>query len=225
MRVCFRDCGCLFLNSVVMRGGLFGLVFSVVSAFVLWGVMFGSWFSGVVDFWWAMFFSTVFLCVSGFCLGGVDLSCFRLGVRDVVWGVVIAVCLWFVFWLGDKVAGCLFGFARGQVDSIYLLKEGRSPWLLSLMLLLFIGPAEELYWRGYVQRVLSVRFGGDVGFVVCSLLYGFVHVWSCNFMLVAAALTAGVVWGGLYRLFPGRLMSIVVSHALWDVAVFVWFPI
>ena len=44
-------------------------------------------------------------------------------------------------------------------------------------------------------------------------------------MLVMAALVAGVVWGGLYRLYPRRMWAIIVSHAVWDVAVFVWFPI
>ena len=44
-------------------------------------------------------------------------------------------------------------------------------------------------------------------------------------MLLMAALVAGIVWGGLYRLFPQRLGAIIVSHAVWDVAVFIWFPI
>ena len=36
---------------------------------------------------------------------------------------------------------------------------------------------------------------------------------------------AGAVWGLMYRLFPERFAAIIISHALWDAAVFVWFPI
>ena len=92
-------------------------------------------------------------------------------------------------------------------------------------MLVLIGPAEEIFWRGYVQRTLSRRWTPNAGFVVTTLVYALVHAASCNFMLVMAALVAGVVWGGLYRLYPQRMWAIIVSHAVWDVAVFVWFPI
>ena len=88
-----------------------------------------------------------------------------------------------------------------------------------------MGPAEEIYWRGYVQERLSKRWGADRGFLVATALYTLVHLPSCNLMLVLAALTAGTVWGLLYRFFPERFTAILLSHALWDAAVFVWFPI
>ena len=137
----------------------------------------------------------------------------------------MAAVLWGVFWTGDKVSAMLFDFARPQVDAIYGIKQGASPWLLSVLMVALIGPAEEIYWRGYVQRTLSARLGANAGYAVATLCYALVHAGSCNFMLAMAALVAGVVWGGLYRLFPERFSAIVVSHALWDAAVFVWFPI
>ncbi len=44
-------------------------------------------------------------------------------------------------------------------------------------------------------------------------------------MLVMAALVAGGFWGLIYRFYPNRLGALVISHAVWDAAVFVWFPI
>jgi membrane protease YdiL (CAAX protease family) len=44
-------------------------------------------------------------------------------------------------------------------------------------------------------------------------------------MLLMAALVAGMAWGLLYRFFPERFTAIIISHALWDAAVFIWFPI
>lgn len=140
-------------------------------------------------------------------------------------GILMAAVLWSVFWLGDKVSSWIFDFARPQVDMIYGIKSGISPVLLSFILVFLIGPAEEIFWRGYVQRTLSEKTGKNAGFVLASLIYAGVHVPSCNFMLVMAALVAGLVWGLFYRLYPEKFAAVIISHALWDAAVFVWFPI
>ena len=43
-------------------------------------------------------------------------------------------------------------------------------------------------------------------------------------MLVMAALVVGAIWGLAYRLYPQKLGALIVSHAVWDVAVFIFFP-
>ena len=201
------------------------LIFTLVLAAVLWTVMFSPLTAPHVNFWWMMTASALTLSILS--------TCFNPGWwREVKWsasnfllGVAIAAALWGVFWTGDKVSSWLFDFARPQVNLIYGMKEGESPWLLSILMLFLIGPAEEIFWRGYVQRTLSLRWSANAGYVVATLLYALVHAGSCNFMLLMAALVAGVVWGGLYRLFPERMAAIIVSHAVWDAAVFIWFPI
>nr|WP_325288309.1 CPBP family glutamic-type intramembrane protease [uncultured Bacteroides sp.] len=201
------------------------LVFTIVLAAVLWAVMFSPLTAPYVNFWWMMTVSALTLSILSTCFNRGWWHAVRFGWGEVLAGVGIAVVLWGIFWTGDKVSSWLFDFARPQVDLIYGMKEGESLWLLSLLMLVLIGPAEEIFWRGYVQRTLSARWSPDAGFVVTTLVYALVHAASCNFMLVMAAAVAGVVWGGLYRLFPRRLGAIIVSHAVWDVAVFVWFPI
>jgi len=80
-----------------------------------------------------------------------------------------------------------------------------------------------------VQRTLARVFQGkhsaDVSFALTTIVYALVHVWSFNFMLVMAALVAGMVWGLIYRINPKALPALVVSHALWDALVFVVWPI
>lgn len=201
------------------------LVFTVVLAAVLWAVMFSPLTAPYVNFWWMMTASALTLSILSTCFNRGWWHAVRFGWGEVLAGVGIAAALWGIFWTGDKVSSWLFDFARPQVDLIYGMKEGESLWLLSLLMLVLIGPAEEIFWRGYVQRTLSARWSPDAGFAVTTLVYALVHAASCNFMLVMAAAVAGVVWGGLYRLFPWRLGAIIVSHAVWDVAVFVWFPI
>ena len=133
--------------------------------------------------------------------------------------------LWGMFWVGDKLSSLMFGFARGQVDSIYGIKTSLPSWLIGLLLLLIIGPAEELFWRGFIQYGLSLRWGENWGFVVTTAIYTLIHLWSFNFMLIMASLVCGIVWGGLYRLRPQWLPALVVSHAVWDACVLVVFPI
>lgn len=201
------------------------LIFTLVLAAVLWTVMFSPLTAPHVNFWWMMTASALTLSVLSMCFNPGWWKDVKWSVPDLLLGVLIAAVLWGIFWTGDKVSSWLFDFARPQVNLIYGMKEGESPWLLSVLMLFLIGPAEEIFWRGYVQRTFSRRWNPNAGLVVATALYALVHAGSCNFMLLMAALVAGVVWGGLYRFFPERMAAIIVSHAVWDVAVFIWFPI
>ncbi len=207
------------------------LVLSVCIAALLWFVMFSPWTAPLLNFWWCMTASACVLITMSLtgnkkALRSLfpSLSLRELGF-EIVLGIVIAVVLWGVFWVGDKASQWLFDFARPQVDTIYGMKEGNQPWLIALLLLLIIGPAEELFWRGYVQRQLSQCLNPNLGFLVTTALYTAVHIPSGNFMLIMAAMVCGICWGGLYRLMPQHFLAIVLSHALWDAAAFVWFPL
>ena len=201
------------------------VVLTIILATVLWTVMFSPWTAPHVNFWWMMTASACSLTLLSSLFAPGWWKRISLTPSNILYGVLIAVALWGVFWLGDKFSQLLFDFARPQVDTIYGMKDGESPWLLTALLLFLIGPAEEIFWRGYVQQSLSQRWSPNVGFVVTTLVYALVHAGSFNFMLVMAALVAGAAWGLLYRFFPERFTAIVISHALWDVAVFIWFPI
>ena len=201
------------------------VVLSIAVAFFLWTVMFSPLTAPYLNFWWAMTASAVTLTTLATLFAPRWWKRIRFSLTDILLGVAIAVALWSFFWVDDKLSQLMFDFARPQVDTIYGMKEGTSSLLLTFLLLFIIGPAEEIFWRGYVQDSLSKRWGADRGFLATTAVYSLVHIGSMNFMLVMAALVAGVVWGLLYRFFPGRFAAIIVSHALWDVAVFVWFPI
>lgn len=95
---------------------------------------------------------------------------------------------------------------------------------MTLLILLLIGPGEEFFWRGFIQRRWQNRFGPLAGWVLASALYSLVHLGSGNVMLVLAALVCGLFWGGLY-LRCRSLLSVAVSHALWDILIFVLFPL
>ncbi|MBR5855674.1 MAG: CPBP family intramembrane metalloprotease [Bacteroidales bacterium] len=198
---------------------------TIVIATVLWSVMFSPITAPYVNFWWVMTGSALILTGLATIFGGAWWKQIKFSFKELVLGAAIAVLLWSLFWVGDKLSQLLFNFARGQVDLIYSIKEGESALLLTLLMLFIIGPAEEIFWRGYVQKSLSGRWGANMGFVVTTAVYTLVHAGSCNFMLTMAAMVAGLVWGALYRFYPVHFPAIIISHALWDAAVFIWFPI
>lgn len=194
-------------------------------AAVLWTVMFSPWTAPHVNFWVMMTCSGLVLTLYSTWAAPGWWKEVRLDPANVLTGVVLAAALWGVFWLGEFFSTLLFDFARPQVDMIYGMKEGENPWILTALMLLIIGPAEEIFWRGYLQRNFSRKWNPDVAFIVTTLMYSLVHISKFNFMLIMAAMVAGIVWGLAYRFFPEKLGAIIISHALWDCAVFIWFPI
>jgi hypothetical protein len=67
-------------------------------------------------------------------------------------------------------------------------------------------------------------YGVLPGFFAATALYGAVHVFSGNSMLILSALVAGGFWGFLYAL--GRdLAPLIVSHALFTAVIFTLAPI
>ena len=235
----------------------FSIIIAISIAMILWTLMFSPWTAPYIPFWPTMSVSALILSTWAFLFTdrsrlprlrrrhtGNSPSLGGEGWGEVLMGIVIACVLWGIFWVGDKASQWLFpSFARTQVNGIYGMKTGINPWLLSGLLLFIIGPAEELFWRGYVQKTLSHYFerkyphvwgrvgdqkltiGGLLGALIAIACYTLIHLFSLNFMLIMAALVCGVVWGGLLYLFPRRFPAILISHALWDAAVFVWFPI
>lgn len=201
------------------------VAFTVAWAFVLWTLMFSPLTATYFNFWLMMSIAALSLSTCTTILMPCWWKRLCFSPSNILLGIVIAVALWLCFWVGDKVATFLFSTARPEIDSIYGMKDGVSPSLLSILLLFVIGPAEEIFWRGFVQERLSQRWGLNNGFLIATALYTSVHLASCNFMLIMAALVAGTFWGLLYRFFPQRYTAIIISHALWDAAVFVWFPI
>lgn len=203
------------------------IIGAIIVAAVLWFYMFSPWTSGITNFWLTM--TGAALCLTTlatiFQRDSFKTIAKDLGWKQLLGGIALAAVLWGVFWVGDKLSSLMFGFARGQVNNIYGMKVGLPSWLIAALLLLIIGPAEEIFWRGYVQRQLAHKWGENWGFVVATLVYTLIHIWSFNFMLVMAAMVCGIAWGGLYRLKPNWLPALIVSHAIWDACVFVVFPI
>ncbi|HHT22611.1 MAG TPA: CPBP family intramembrane metalloprotease [Bacteroidales bacterium] len=200
------------------------LTIPILVAATLWFLMFSIWTKHWFNFWIGISISALILMVLAIVLERDILKQFQWNWQSIGLGLLAAVVLWVVFYFGEFFSSLLFGFAREQVDGIYAMKENQNKLWIALGLFFIMGPAEEIFWRGYVQQKFIDKYGEWKGLIFATLIYALVHIWSFNFMLVMSALVCGVFWGVMYR-YNKNLVPLIISHAVWDVMVFILLPI
>lgn len=194
---------------------------TVILATLLWcGTFYVSWGS----FWVKISFSSALLAGVSLWLQSDPRPRFGFDRKALLIGLSLAVVLYLIFWAGKAISTHLFPFAGNQIEAIYGKGQGTRLWVVAVLLFFVTGPAEELYWRGFLQHKLMHRFGGWQGWLLSTALYAGVHLWALNFMLIGAAAVAGAFWGAMYwRL--GKLAPIIISHSVWSTAIFALSPV
>lgn len=196
------------------------LIGTVLLAALFWFVTFYlTWAS----FWIKISFSAATLAVLSLLLQPNRTERIRIDARAVALGLVSAAILYFIFWAGKAVSEVILPFSGGQIGGIYDKGAGTPMWVIALLLFFVTGPCEELYWRGYLQKNLMMRFGQWQGWLLASAIYAAVHIWSFNFMLVGAAAVAGAFWGAMYWRLK-NLTPVIISHSVWSAVIFAVFP-
>jgi membrane protease YdiL (CAAX protease family) len=201
------------------------VVIGFAGAAVFWCFMFSPLTAGMANFWLTMTMATGILTAWSLANDRGRLrELYSFQSKWIFIGVLSAAGLYLLFFIGDRVSTLLFDFSKPQVAGIYSTRSQASPVLIGTLLLVWIGPAEEIFWRGFAQRRMAARFGDWKGFLITTAVYALVHIWAFNFMLFMASLICGLFWGWMYMryrsVWPG-----LISHALWDPAIFVLFPI
>lgn len=190
----------------------------IVLAVLGWAFTFGLEWG---NFW-------VKIGITVLCVAGYSILCQRPRIAfrwsSLALGVISAALLYGVFWAGNALAPYVVPGARGHVGGIYGLGEGSSRTWIFLLLFFVTGPGEEIFWRGFLQGRLMGKLGTFWGYAAAALIYGGVHIFSRNPMLVLAALVAGAFWGAQY-LWRRDLLALIVSHSLWSATIFAVFPI
>ena len=145
-------------------------------------------------------------------------------LRSFLLGLFSAALLYLIFFLGNKLAPTILPGAKIQVGGIYSLGAGGNKILIFLLLFFITGPGEEIFWRGFLQDRLMKRWGNFSGYLMTTALYGGVHIFSCNLMLILAAFVAGTFWGFLY-LWKRDVLVQITSHSFWSAVIFAVAPI
>lgn len=190
----------------------------VALAFVCWAITFGvDW----GNFWVKIGLSvlTVFLYSLIWQKPKLQFSFYSIAV-----GVLSAAALYGIFFIGNALAPFVLSKAHSQVSTVYTLGSGTSRLLVFSLLFFVTGPGEEIFWRGFLQHRVMTKWGKFSGYVVATLIYSGVHVFSLNLMLILAALVAGAFWGALY-VWRSDLLLLIVSHSLWSGVIFAIAPI
>jgi len=197
----------------------------ILIAVVFWFVMFSPWTKDSVNFWFTMIAATSVLTALSLIAGRKELNeVYKFKYSHMAIGLISAAVLYFVFFLGNSISNILFDFSREQVSNIYSTKEQADKIFIGLALLFWIGPAEEIFWRGFVQHRLMNKFGAIRGMLITTAIYALVHIWAFNFILFMAALICGLFWGWMYFKYKS-LVPAIISHAVWDAFIFVVLPI
>lgn len=197
------------------------IIFSLIIAAILWFVIFVL---KPFNFWIEMGVSILVLVMVALFSEKNLISFRNVKLRHILIGIISAIILYFVFYTGNIISGYLFPFKDAQISSVYSNRAQGSSLLIGVLLLFIIGPGEEIYWRGFIQKNLAKKFGENKGYIFATLLYAGVHIITFNFMLVVAALVCGIYWGWIYKK-EKSLVPIIISHAIWDFTVFVLFPL
>lgn len=154
------------------------------------------------------------------------------------------------FTRGFAAAAVLFGAAFAFTRAFMPLNSDRSSWLARIYLqlgepsalrksvvmvviaIIVLSVAEELVWRGLVLSLLEELMGSRRAWVWAAVLYAVAHVptvWALkdpvaglNPLILLIGLAAGLVWGGMARVF-GRLVPGIFSHVLFSWTVVMMF--
>lgn len=203
------------------KPGTHQVILTLCLAIIFWYLTFGA---KIMNFWLSMAIAATVLAGLSILFNGLPFSGKDLDTRAIMVGTLSAVILYLLFWLGNTVAQWLFPFAESQVTSIYDIRTESQAIVIALVLLFITSPAEEIFWRGFIQKWAMERFGNLYGWLLGSCIYAGVHIASGNFMLVMAALVAGLFWGFLYWQ-EKNLVSCIISHCIWTVGIFLLVPV
>lgn len=184
---------------------------------------------GSLDFWTWMTVTGAAGCAAALWLdpglgGELRRSLFGLGWRDVGLGAVSALALYGAFVLGAGALRRLWPASAVSIADVYALRTGVSTARIVALLVLVIAPAEEIIWRASLQRLSVERWGRGAGVPGAAAVYAAVHLGWGNLPLAAAAGICGLFWGAMYERWRS-LAANVISHALWDVLIFVAAPL
>ncbi len=195
------------------------MTISIVIAAVLWYVIFVL---KPLNFWLSMCLGVALLVLAAMLFDKKQYHLGKIKLRHLVVGVLSAALLYGIFYVGNVVSAWILPFKDAQISSVYMNKAGTSTFLISLALLFVIGPGEEIFWRGFIQKNITDRFGAKA-ILLSAVLYAAVHIVTMNFMLIMASFICGLFWGAIYYR-EKSIYPIVISHALWDITVFLIIP-
>lgn len=206
------------------------LIIGILLATAFWFLMFANFvdFTNFIHnnyFWLAISISTSILTIFTLIVEKKNLNAmFEFKWKYVWFGIIHAILLYGLSRLGVYIFATFFDWTIPQIIAIYQTRSQASPILISILLLFLIAPAEEIFWRGFIHKRLIDKLGVKIATIIAIFLYTFVHIWAFNFMLLLAAFVLGLHWTLIYAKYRSVIPGLI-SHAIWDLLIFVVLPV
>ncbi len=173
----------------------------------------------------AAYVATASMILAAYLLAGFR-GAFRPTLLTIAIGLATAAVLYLVFYAGNAGISAIhpFGIAQSSEGSIYsLIASSSNPLYLQVGILAFDAVGYESFFRGVLQKRMTARLGIGSVFAVAAF-DALIHVSSLNPLWVATTFVADTVWGLNYY-FAKDLSSNITSHFVWDLVIFLIFPI
>ncbi|WP_236619611.1 CPBP family intramembrane glutamic endopeptidase [Bacillus sp. 1NLA3E] len=177
-------------------------------------------FHNKVVFWY--FFTATMLLLICFVVAKDKLDDKLSVFKYLFTGIVSGALLFGLFWIGNQFIELIHIPVSNQISALYK-RFGPHMFWQYLALILIVVPGEEIFWRGFVQKRLVNYLSTGGSIIVSAIMYSSVHLYSGQFMLPFAALTAGLLWGWLYA-WRRSIPLVIVSHLVFDLFLFVLLP-
>lgn len=154
----------------------------------------------------------------------------------MVYSCILGLCLWHIY--QNKLAileitgfskntiikysllGLVIGIPTGAIEFFVLRPAPASPDFSAVLLLrdfvymlVFVSIAEELLFRGLIQKNLTVAFGWKWGLFATSFLFAVMHLTWRSIPELIFVFFAGLIFGGLY-LKTRSLVAPIVMHGV-----------
>ena len=197
-------------------------ILTIILAFALWTIIF---LLEPYEFWTSLSLATFLLMILSLAINAETPARIlgRVNLSMIIYGVASGLLLYAFFYFGFQMLKSAPFLAQG-VSNVYELRLSKPTYAIAVLLIFPIAPAEEIYWRGLIQRRLTERSNPKTGLLLGAAAYALVHLPTLNPILIITALIDGLVWGAIYQR-TNSLVPGIISHVIWDILIFVVLPL
>jgi uncharacterized protein len=171
---------------------------------------------------WYMFTASMLLLIS-FSISIEELEDNLPLPKYLLYGITTGLLFYGFCSLGALLMDLLKIPVKDDISRLYTYYSPTLFWHY-LALMLIAVPGEEIFWRGFILKRLEKSIGIKGGILISALLYASVNVYSGEWVLIFATFIAGLYWGGIY-VWRRSLPLIIVSHLIFDLFIFILYPI
>lgn len=178
-----------------------------------------------VNFWILMAISTTVLGIISFVYYRDHFKKEYDYIKEIAIGIASAIILYGVFYLGKIIldSSGIIPNHEHNISGVYANKGILPGWVIAILLFFPIGFGEEIFWRGYLQRKFSEKYGKTIALIITVFFYTAVHISTLNPVLILAAFIVGIFWGLMFNR-RGNIIAPLVSHMVWDPVIFIILP-